>query len=108
MTNVARQLTNPIVIPRIKIYFQRFPGTAGTNAERGIGGVDYEIWSSDMRTKKKGTTGADGSVELVLASSRAFLKIFGQVYTVTRRGRLEPVRSIEGQQRRLQMLGYGP
>lgn len=98
--------TNTVALTRIKIYFQRYPGDHGTDAERGISGVAWEF-KIDGAVAQRGTTAADGSLEIdVPVGSTRTLEIFGTTYNITLRGTLEAVTAVRGQQRRLDMFGY--
>lgn len=97
---------NTLILKTLKVYFQRFPGKAGTDAQRGISGVDYVV-KVGGRVVDKGTTAADGSITLqVPAGERVELEIFGTSYEVRIRNSLERATEVHGQQRRLAMLGY--
>lgn len=97
---------NTLVLRRLKVYFQRFPGKGGSAADRGIADVDY-VLRVDGRIVDKGKTAADGLIDLLLpAGMAAELKVFGTRYTVQLQPELEPVAEVKGQQRRLSMLGY--
>lgn len=99
---------NTLMLRRVKLYFQRFPGTAGTDAERGIAGLAYTL-RIDGRVAHTGTTAADGSLTLrVPAQSRAVLEILGTQYDLTLQNHLDAVTTMKGQQGRLAMLGYQP
>lgn len=98
--------TNTVALTRIKIYFQRYPGDHGTDADRGIAGLDW-VFKIDGAVSQRGTTAADGSVEIdVPVGSRRELEILGTTYNITLRGTLEAVTTVRGQQRRLDMFGY--
>jgi hypothetical protein len=97
---------NTVVLRTLKVYFQRFAGKGGTDAERGISGVDYVV-KVGGRVVDKGTTAADGSITLqVPAGERVELELFGTTYEVHIRNSLEGNTNVSGQQRRLAMLGY--
>ncbi len=88
----------------VNIYFQRCPGT---DAALGIQGLDYTLQVRTNGAVKKGTTAADGKVEIrMYVSDTATLKIMGTEYTVTIPGRLVPYDKFVGVQRRLKMMGY--
>lgn len=97
---------NTLILPRVKIFFQRFPGTLGTDADRGIASVPF-VLKVGGRVVSTGTTAADGSISVftlpVLGDS--LLTIFGTEYNLLR-APLEPPLQIAGAQRRLQLLGY--
>lgn len=97
---------NTLVFRKLKVFFQRFPGKGGTDADRGISGVDYVLKVAG-RVVDRGTTAADGSIELqVPAGERIELELFGTTYEVRLRNSLERTTDVHGQQRRLSMLGY--
>jgi type VI secretion system secreted protein VgrG len=110
VSNVSRliagfQAFNALNLKLVRIYFQRYPGTAGTPAERGIAGVPYEIEIGGATTS--GTTAPDGHVDVLLpAGATAMLRIFNSEYTVSVKDILEGLNTVHGQQRRLSMLGY--
>jgi hypothetical protein len=97
---------NTIVFRTLKVFFQRFPGTAGADSDRGIADADYTV-TVDGRVVDKGKTAADGSITLSIpAGAACTLTLLGTDYTVTMHGFLEPVNQPKGLQRRLQMGGY--
>jgi len=97
---------NTLVLRKLKVYFQQFPGKSGTDAERAVANIDYTL-KVDGRVVDIGKTAADGSVTLnVPAGVPCTLNALGTDYTVTMHGFLEPVTTVFGQQRRLQMLGF--
>jgi len=97
---------NTLGLRRLKLFFQRFGGKAGPDAERGIDAVDY-VLKVDGRVVDKGKTAADGSVEMLLpVGVPAALEIFGTSYDVSAVPWLEPAADVIGQQRRLSALGY--
>ncbi len=99
---------NTLALRKIKVYFQRYPGTAGTDAERGIAGVEYTL-RINGRVASVGTTAADGSVTLrIPAQAAAVLEILGTRYDVTLQSFLELSSVMKGRQGRLTMLGYEP
>jgi len=88
------------------IYFQRYPGTAGTDAERGIAKVPFTL-KVDGKVVQTGSTGSKGEVTLKFAPDKtAVLEILGSVYEIRVRDKLEPVANAWGAQRRLDQLGY--
>lgn len=96
---------NTIVLDRVKVIFQVYPGTGGTDAERAIAAVAYEI--SIGRAKTIGTTAADGGVELdIPTGSKAKLKIFETEYEIKVQKTLEAETTVKGAKRRLAALGY--
>jgi hypothetical protein len=97
---------NTLVLRRVKVYFQLHPGTHGEPATRGIAGVAYVLRVGD-RLVARGKTGEDGGIEMLLpAGQPAELEVFGTRYAIVMRGSLEDVATVEGQQRRLSILGY--
>jgi hypothetical protein len=97
---------NTLVFRKVKVYFQLHPGTHGEPATRGIAGVEWTLRVSD-RVVARGTTAEDGSIDLLLpAGQPAELEAFATRYAIVMRGSLEDVATVEGQQRRLSLLGY--
>lgn len=97
---------NTLVLRKLKVYFQRFPGKGGTDADRAINDVEYVLRVAG-RVVDKGKTAADGSIEMMVpAGQPAELEIFGTKYDVKIHNWLEPETQVKGQQRRLSMLGY--
>lgn len=97
---------NTLALRKLKVYFQRFPGKAGTDADRGIADVEF-VLRAGGRVIDKGKTAADGSIEmLVPAGLPVELEVFGTKYDVSIQPFLEPESQVKGQQRRLSMLGY--
>ena len=98
---------NTVVLRRVKIIFQVFPGTGGTDAERGIAGVPYTMTVAANGINANGTSAADGSVDLQIpAGATADLNILGTVYPISVRTTIEPGTTTKGAQRRLSLLGY--
>ena len=95
---------NTINRRRVRIFFQRFPGT---RAASGIQGLDFTL-TIGTATPITGTTPADGKVELVLAAGEtANLQILGSTYQIQLLvGGLFPVAQLRAVQQRLNMLGY--
>jgi hypothetical protein len=97
---------NTLVLRKLKVYFQRFPGKGGSDADRGIADLDY-VLKVGGRVVDRGKTAADGSIEMqVPAGERIQLEILGTTYDVKIRSSLEQETTVHGQQRRLSMLGY--
>jgi hypothetical protein len=97
---------NTLALRKLKVYFQRFPGKGGSDADRGINDVDY-VLRAGGRVIDKGKTAADGSIDmLVPAGVPVELEIFGTKYDVKIQPFLEPETQVKGQQRRLSLLGY--
>lgn len=95
---------------KLKVYFQRVPGKG---ASSGISGAPW-VATADGKEIAKGTTGADGLVELEVPASGATLKIFDTEFTVKSLERIEKL-AFEGTdadafrrsvRRRLNLLGY--
>jgi peptidoglycan hydrolase-like protein with peptidoglycan-binding domain len=97
---------NTLVLRKVKVYFQRFAGKHGTDADRGILDAEYTL-KVGGRTVDKGKTAADGSVELLIpAEQPAELTVFGTTYALQIANHLESDTNLAGQQRRFSMLGY--
>ena len=97
---------NTIVLRNLKVYFQRYPGKAGTDADRAIDGVDY-VLKVGGRVVDKGKTAAEGSITMrVPAGEPVALEIFGTTYDAAIRSSLEAETDAHGKQRRLTLLGY--
>lgn len=100
-----KKLGNTIVLNRVKVMFQVFPGKKGTDAERGIKDVDYTV--SVGKAKATGKTAADGGVEIDLpAASKAKLEIFDTQYNIEVEKTLEAKTTKKGAKKRLEALGY--
>ena len=101
---------NTAVIHKIKICFQVFPGKLGTDAQRGIPDVPYEVEmvdSSGIGLKSTGKTAKDGSIELnILEGETAILTIFDTDYPITVKKSFSPLTSSIGVKQRLSLLGY--
>jgi hypothetical protein len=112
MANVARAASgtgtgNTLVVRQVKVFFQVYPGTGGTDAQRGIAGVPFNVTITTTGVTANGTTGADGSVDLSIPSgATANLEIFGTIYPITVRRSIEALSTVRGSQRRLSLLGY--
>ena len=110
MAKVARSASdkntgNTIVLNRVKIMFQVFPGKKGTDDERGITDVDYTI--SVGKAKTTGKTAADGGVEIDFAAgSKAKLEIFNTEYKIKVDNSIEAETTTKGAKSRLEALGY--
>lgn len=97
---------NTLVLRKLKVYFQRYPGKGGGDADRAINDVEYTLRVAG-RVVDKGKTAADGSIEMMVpAGQAAELEIFGTKYDVKIHDWLEPETQVKGQQRRLSLLGY--
>ncbi len=101
---------NTAVIQKLKICFQVFPGKLGTDAQRGIPDVPYEVEmidSSGIGLKSTGKTAQDGSIELnIPEGEKAILTIFDTDYLITAKKGLVPITSTIGIKQRLSLLGY--
>lgn len=110
MAKVARSASdkksgNTIVLNRVKVMFQVFPGKKGTDDERGIKDVDYNV--SVGKTKTTGKTAADGGVEIdIPANSKATLEIFNTEYKIKVEKSIEAETTTKGAKSRLEALGY--
>ena len=110
MAKVARSANgtikgNTIVLDRVKVLFQVYPGVAGTDAERAIAAVSYNV--SIGKAKTSGTTAADGGVDLdIPTGSEAKLEIFDTTYKVKVTKTMEAEPTVKGAKRRLTALGY--
>jgi hypothetical protein len=97
---------NKLVLRRLKVYFQRFPGKHGSDTDRGIADVEY-TFKVGGRVIDKGKTATDGSIEILIAAEQtAELEIFGTTFTVKIDNHLPSASDVTGHQRRLSMLGY--
>lgn len=96
--------TNTINRRRVRLFFQRFPGT---NAQSGIQGLDFTI-RIGAAPPITGQTPANGRMEFLLAvDETAQVEILGSTYEVRLlTGGLQPVTELRGAQQRLNMLGY--
>jgi len=112
MANVAKTASgtgtgNTLVLRQVKVIFQVFPGTGGTDAEGAIAGVPFTVAVAAPGVNASGTTAADGSVDLQIPSgTTANLTILDTVYPITVRRTIEPRTTTKGAQRRLSLLGY--
>lgn len=112
MANVAKTASgtgtgNTLVLRQVKVIFQVFPGTGGTDAERGIANVPFTVTVAAPGVNASGNTAADGSVDLQIPSgTTANLTILGTVYPITVRRTIEARTTTKGAQRRLSLLGY--
>ncbi|MBK8254161.1 MAG: peptidoglycan-binding protein [Polyangiaceae bacterium] len=97
---------NTLVLRKLKVYFQRFPGKGGTDADRAINDVEY-ILRAGGRVIDKGKTAADGSIEMIVPTGVPIeLEVFGTKYDVKVHPFMEAENTAKGAQRRLSMLGY--
>ena len=89
----------------LDLILQRYPGTAGTDAERAVADVEFKIKIGAHVSQ--GKTAADGKVRISMpANGRAEIEMLGTTYLVTPVGALEAKGTTLGVQRRLQALGY--
>jgi hypothetical protein len=112
MANVAKTASgtktgNTVVLRRVKIFFQVFPGLGGTDAERGIANAPYTMTVAANGINANGNSAADGSVDLnIPAGATANLTILGTVYPISVRTTIEARTTTKGAQRRMSLLGY--
>jgi hypothetical protein len=121
MASVRRGGVNRLEFPGVILKFQLYPGSAGTNAERGISGIDYTVkilgvlWQAD-------TTDAEGTVNISMPPGFAtcVLRIFDIDYTVNVLPSIDPlvalhmsgvaafdvVPNLPALRRRLELLGH--
>lgn len=93
-------------IVTFKVVFQRFPGVGGKEEDRGIGGVPFKLRVTGLPDKQD-KTDKDGSVKVVMpVGSAAILDILGTSYELNPKDAIEGLNTINGVQRRLDMLGY--
>ena len=89
----------------LDLILQRYPGTAGSDADRAIADVDYKVTIGGITSQ--GKTGADGKIHLSMPSNgKAILEMLGTIYEVTPVAALDAKNTKRGVQRRLQGLGY--
>lgn len=94
-----------MALARVEVVFQRFPGTAGSAADRAVANADFKVTIG--KHTSNGKTDADGKAVIFMPSNgKAVLEIFGTKYAVTPVKTLEAKSSEHGIQRRLQGLGY--
>lgn len=97
---------NTLVLRKLKVYFQRYPGKGGADADRGIADVEYTLKVAG-RVVDKGKTAADGAITMqVPAGQKVELTLLGTTYEVAIRSSLEKDDTKLGKQRRLTLLGY--
>ena len=95
-------------IVTFKVIFQRFPGVGGKDEDRGIGNVPYKLRVTGS-AEKLDKTEKDGTVKVVMpVGAAAILEIFGTSYELSPKDGIEALTTIQGVQRRLDMLGYHP
>jgi hypothetical protein len=102
---VSREVPNTVVLNQISLYFRQWPATARGGADGAIPEVDYVLRSGDSRVT--GQTDSEGKIVVnIPAGETARLEIFGTTYEITRLTALETINTIQGAQRRLNILGY--
>src|SRR5690349_18823423 len=90
---------NTIVLNRVKVLFQVFPGKFGTDAERAIAAVDYRVVIG--KAKSTGKTAADGGVDLDIPTGEtAHLEIFDTTYDIKVIKAIEAHTTVKGAQKR--------
>jgi hypothetical protein len=95
-------------IVTFKVIFQHFPGVGGKDEDRGIGDVPFKLRVTGLPDKVDKTE-KDGTVKVVMpASAAAILEILGTSYELSPKDAIEALDTIQGVQRRLDMLGYHP
>jgi len=110
MVHVARSSEsilnkNRLRVRRVKLYFQRFPGTAGDDKDRAVK-TDYRV-RIDGVVLQSGSLAADGSLDVVLpGGAKAELEILGTTYAIQLLDEIHGKAMLTGQQRRLKMLAY--
>lgn len=106
LERISPGVTNRFIVASVIIYFQKYPGTSGSDSERGISGLPFTV-SVDGAIIQTGTTGADGRIVLKFPRDKvAHLNILGSTYEIKIDRHLEPIDTNQGIQRRLYMLGY--
>jgi hypothetical protein len=124
VTALQRNEQNTIELVRVTLLLQRFPGTGGTDAERGIEGLEFRALLGE-EVLQAGRTAVDGSivVDLPPGTTHFTLELFGDTYDVEVDPTLDDLRPIPNMLRgatygdaipellpvseRLQMLGTG-
>jgi hypothetical protein len=106
LERISPGVTSHFIVASVILYFQKYPGTAGSDAERGISGLPFTL-TVDGAVVQTGTTGADGRIILEFPRDKiALLQILGSTYEIQVYRHLEPINSVQGVQRRLNMFGY--
>lgn len=92
----------------VQVYFQKFPGVHGTDAERGIPDVDFKYTTASL--SDKGKTATDGLVLMHIhqGEKQIKLEIFATTYQLTLVPTIPAFSVLKGVQWRLAMLGYEP
>jgi hypothetical protein len=112
MSQVSRaakgmQNKNKLRAHKVKIYFQRFPGKIGTDAERAVTDTPAYKIIIDGVAAQWGKLEADGSVECYIpVGSKVLLESLGTTYELKPLAGIEAHNTLEGCQRRLSLLGY--
>lgn len=89
----------------LDLILQRYPGTAGTDADRAVADVEYKVKIGAHVSQ--GKTTADGKVRVSMpANGMAEVEMLGTTYLLMNVGALEAKNTTLGVQRRLQGLGY--
>jgi hypothetical protein len=94
----------------VRIYFQKSPAKPNSD-QRGIEKLDWQV-TDGANVIAKGTTAADGLIEVEVRGDSATLQLLSQgaplaTYDVSiRTDPLEANTTVEGVQRRLRALGY--
>ena len=102
---VSRTVPNTVVLPQVKLYFRQWPGTARGGADGAIPEASYVLRSGD--TSVSGQTDREGAIVVnIPAGETAHLEIFGTTYDITKLTALETINTIQGAQRRLNIIGY--
>jgi hypothetical protein len=106
-TDAAQGATTKGVM-NVRIFFQRFAGTHGADADRGVGGVEYELIVNGA-DPVKGKTSATGAITFPMPDEATVqIKVFGTTYDIKRLAGVGDRNKLVGIQRRLQVLGYEP
>lgn len=101
---------NAVVLQKVKICFQVYPGTAGTDQQRGIAGVPYSVEigpKGNFTITTTDKTAKDGGIELnIPAGEIAVLTIFDTEYEISAKRSMSGVEVTKGVKERLSWLGY--
>jgi hypothetical protein len=112
MSHVSRaakglQNKNKLRAHKVKIYFQRFPGKIGSDAERAVTDTPAYKVIIDGVAAQWGKLESDGSVECYLpAGCKVLLETLGSTYELKPLAGIEAHDTLKGCQRRLALLGY--